>query len=88
MVVGSAEELEVSRVTGLSPSWCGAPPAEGRAVGVQLRAHGAQLPARVLDLDPVVVELERPARGVAAGQTLALYSGTRVLGAATISDTA
>ncbi|MEN2743493.1 tRNA 2-thiouridine(34) synthase MnmA [Sinomonas halotolerans] len=76
---------------------------EGTAFGaefpchVQVRAHGDALPARArlergaggegASDDVLVVTLETPLRGVAPGQTLVLYQGTRVLGQATI-DTA
>ncbi|MFI7587828.1 tRNA 2-thiouridine(34) synthase MnmA [Spongisporangium articulatum] len=87
VVVGSVEELSVSSLSAGAPTWCGAPPAVGDRVGVQVRAHGAEVPAVLTGLDAagVAVELESPVRGVAAGQTLALYSGTRVLGSATLT---
>jgi tRNA-uridine 2-sulfurtransferase len=51
-----------------------------------VRAHGEELPGVVtaLDDDAVTVELERAASGVAAGQTLVLYAGRRVVGSATL----
>nr|MBA3720355.1 tRNA 2-thiouridine(34) synthase MnmA [Nocardioidaceae bacterium] len=43
------------------------------------------LPASVsVDGDRVVALLERPVHGIAPGQTLAVYTGTRVLGSATL----
>lgn len=90
VTVGPAERLDVRRVTADRASWCGVPPAPGERVGVQVRAHGEEVPA-VLEQaggGRVAVLLDRPLRGVAAGQTLVLYSGTRVLGAATITATA
>ncbi|WP_188534990.1 tRNA 2-thiouridine(34) synthase MnmA [Kocuria dechangensis] len=63
----------------------------------QVRAHGDPVPARALlelvegpdgpDGAPapeLVVRLDEPMRGVAPGQSLVLYQGTRVLGQATI----
>jgi tRNA-specific 2-thiouridylase len=91
VVVGSREELAIDRITGGPASWCGQAPSVGDVVGVQVRAHGAEVPGRVVAAasasGPVEVTLEQPVRGVAAGQTLALYTGTRVLGAATITAT-
>jgi tRNA-specific 2-thiouridylase len=86
VVVGSREALQVSRLQGTGPTWCGAPPVPGDRVGAQMRAHGEELPAVVTSLDDgeVTVRLERPASGVAAGQTLVLYAGSRVLGSATL----
>ena len=60
----------------------------------QVRAHGDPVPARAhLEQTPddegglqeeLVVTLQEPLRGVAPGQTVVLYQGTRVLGQATI----
>lgn len=53
---------------------------------VQVRAHGEAVPAWVTRKgDELRVELEEPMRGVAAGQSLVVYDGTRVLGQATIT---
>lgn len=95
LVVGPPEALLKSRLTGLRVCWCGPPARPGQHVGVQVRAHGEELPARIVQAPeqagaggvPLVVELERPARAVACGQTMVLYDGTRVVGSATI-DTA
>jgi tRNA-specific 2-thiouridylase len=58
-------------------------------VGAQLRAHGAEVPATVETAgDAPRVRLHSPQRGVAPGQTLVLYDGTRVVGSATISAAA
>ena len=55
---------------------------------VQLRAHGMVSPAVVTVAgDGVLARLERPQRGVAAGQALVLYDGDVVLGSATITGT-
>jgi tRNA-specific 2-thiouridylase len=51
----------------------------------QVRAHGDPVPARArMAGDGLVVTLEEPLRGVAPGQTVVLYQGSRVLGQATI----
>jgi tRNA-specific 2-thiouridylase len=56
----------------------------------QLRAHGEPVPA-VARYDAgrgtVTVRLNKPAQGVAPGQTAVLYDGTRVIGSSTISAT-
>jgi tRNA-specific 2-thiouridylase len=58
-------------------------------VTVQFRAHGEALPATVVrDGDGVRALLATPAEGVAPGQTLVLYDGTRVRGSAPIDATA
>jgi tRNA-specific 2-thiouridylase len=55
---------------------------------VQLRAHGAELPARATVGETIDIELLEPAYGVAPGQAAVLYDGTRVVGSATIAATA
>lgn len=117
VVVGPREALEVSRLEASGAGWCGRPPRPGDRVGVQVRAHGEEVPATLLELPApadavpaaaegsggaggagvdavpaagtapgaVVVRLDRPIAGAAPGQTLALYVGTRVVGAATIT---
>ena len=89
VVVGALADLEITRITGGRVGWCAPVPAVGDPVGVQVRAHGAEVPARVrsVSADLVEVELDEPVRGVATGQTLTLYTGSRVLGASTITAT-
>jgi tRNA-specific 2-thiouridylase len=90
VVVGPREALDVWSLAAERPFWAGAAPVPGARVGVQVRAHGEEVPASVSSVsdDGVSVQLERPLRGVASGQTLALYDGSRVVGSATISSAA
>lgn len=91
VTVGAHERLAVRRLVGRRPRWCG--PAPERVEGaVQLRAHGAELPATVSTAGSgaegqVTVELHEPAYGVAPGQAVVVYDGTRVVGSATIAST-
>ncbi|NHN55705.1 tRNA 2-thiouridine(34) synthase MnmA [Calidifontibacter sp. DB0510] len=86
VVVGTADLLGVDRVVGDHLRWCGPAPAGTVRLGAQLRAHGEELPATVrVDGDRVVAELDRRTRGVAAGQSIVLYDGSRVVGSATIT---
>ena len=90
ITVGPRERLAVHHITGRAPRWCGTVPGvlEGPRVGVQLRAHGAEHPARVrTDGEAVEIELLEPAYGVAPGQAAVIYDGTRVVGSATIAAT-
>jgi tRNA-specific 2-thiouridylase len=97
IVVGPAELLSVDRIEGSGALWFDgvldgpgalAAPGEWFDAEVQVRAHGAPVPARVraadgsLEADLVGTTL----RGVAAGQSLVVYRGTRVLGQATVDD--
>jgi len=55
----------------------------------QVRAHGEPVPGSVVrTADRMTVELDESMRGVAAGQSLVIYDGTRVLGQATIAKRA
>ncbi|MEU5877944.1 tRNA 2-thiouridine(34) synthase MnmA [Spirillospora sp. NPDC047279] len=89
VTVGPREALDVTEITAGRPVWLGEVPSGPFGCQVQLRAHG-----EVYDCvaeaagDRVVVRLARPARGVASGQAAVLYEGDRVLGSATIADTA
>ena len=91
VTVGPREALSIDRVTGDRPRWCGAaPPAYETFAGtVQLRAHGAALPARVSVLtdDRIEIELLEPAQGIAPGQAAVIYDGSRVVGSVTIVTT-
>jgi tRNA-specific 2-thiouridylase len=99
VVVGPEALLAIDEIRGIKVSWAGLPIAEV-ATGdefdcyAQVRAHGDPVPAVAhmeLESDDdgatrgnLVVTLTTPLRGVAPGQTVVLYQGTRVLGQATI----
>jgi len=86
VVVGPREALEVDLVDASGPTWCGPAPRAGDAVGVQVRAHGEELPAVVESVRPGLrLRLERPVRAAAPEQTAALYASTRVVGSASIT---
>ncbi|MGD9955607.1 MAG: tRNA 2-thiouridine(34) synthase MnmA [Candidatus Nanopelagicales bacterium] len=92
VLVGPPVLLEVDRVEGLRPRWCGPAPEAPVEGAVQLRAHGDPVAAVVVredgpDGERVVASLRTRARGVAPGQALVVYDGTRVVGSATISRT-
>ena len=55
-------------------------------VGAQVRAHGEEYAATAwAEGDRVEVRLDSRIRGVAPGQSVVLYDGTRVVGSATIA---
>jgi tRNA-specific 2-thiouridylase len=90
VTVGTASDLDVRVVTTATPTWCGAAPSLPARASVQLRAHGDAVPTYVEDLPDtggLRLRLESPARGIAPGQTAALYDGDRVLGSATVEQT-
>ncbi len=88
VTVGPVEQLSVTTVVAERPRWCGPAPSGALACGAQLRAHGEELPAvATVDGDRVVVRLASPATGVAPGQAVVLFEGTRVVGSATVAAT-
>ena len=88
ITVGPDDRLGVHRVRADAPRWCGLPLDAPARVQAQFRAHGDPVAAR---LDPahdhLTVTFDQPQRGVATGQTIALYDGDRVVGSATIAAT-
>jgi tRNA-specific 2-thiouridylase len=88
ITVGPHDALAVSRIAGIRPRWTSQRP-RGRWFGwVQLRAHGQPVAAQVaITSDRIDVVLDEAASGVAPGQAVVLYDGTRVIGSATIAGT-
>ncbi|MBW5485749.1 tRNA 2-thiouridine(34) synthase MnmA [Streptomyces bambusae] len=89
VTVGPAESLDVTALTAIKPRWCGTAPADGPArYTAQLRAHGGEteVSAELVDGE-LRVAFTEPVRGVAPGQAIVLYDGTRVVGSATIAST-
>ncbi len=96
VVVGPERLLAVDEIRGIRLSWAGVPLPEAAAgeefaCTAQVRAHGDALPARARVVGDasahdaeLLVTLDAPLRGVAPGQTVVLYRGSRVLGQATI----
>ena len=88
VVIGTADLLGVDVLRGEHLRWCGPPPAGEVRLGAQVRAHGAEVPAlAAVDGDGVTVRLDERVRGVAPGQSVVLYEGTRVVGSATVTAT-
>jgi tRNA-specific 2-thiouridylase len=88
VTVGPAERLAVEALEAVDAIWNTEPPLGPVEVHVQVRAHGEPVPA-VAELvgEVLQVRLRTQLTGVAPGQTVAVYRGTRVLGSATISGT-
>jgi tRNA-specific 2-thiouridylase len=86
VTVGPREALAVTRITGTRPTWTQQPVLGPWSGLVQVRAHGAALPA-LIDATPdaLTVTLDDPATGIAPGQAVVLYDGSRVVGSATIA---
>lgn len=89
IVVGPGELLARGRIEAGSVRWFDGPPAAGRRVAVQIRAHSTPVASTVEIAGDAAaaVRLDRPERGVATGQTIAFYDGDRVLGGGIIEST-
>ncbi|PVE18599.1 tRNA 2-thiouridine(34) synthase MnmA [Arthrobacter sp. Bz4] len=97
VVVGPERLLAVDQLRGIKVSWAGLP-IDAVLTGsefecmAQVRAHGDPVDAVAwmenngAGQAELVVRLNEPMRGVAPGQTVVLYQGTRVLGQATLDS--
>lgn len=87
--VGSPDLLDVRVIEASNPIWCGPElGADSTQVMVQVRAHADPVPAQVRhDAGTVRVDVDEPIRGLAPGQTVAIYDQSRVVGSATIDST-
>ena len=87
VTIGTSDLLGVNAIRGDHARWCGPAPAGIVSVGAQVRAHGEEVPAQAwASGDDVEVRLSSRLRGVAPGQSVVLYEGTRVVGSATIAS--
>jgi tRNA-specific 2-thiouridylase len=86
VVVGPAAALSTDEIVADRPVWSGRQVrAQAFDCLVQVRAHGAAIPARVSVCEGTLrARLASAQRGVAAGQALVMYAGDTVLGSATI----
>ena len=90
VVVGAREDLAVSKLLGEKTIWCGPAVGSGAQRGfAQVRAHGSALPCTYYyDGEKLIAELDDPLLGIANGQALVIYDGDRVVGSATICESA
>jgi tRNA-uridine 2-sulfurtransferase len=87
VVVGPGELLARGGLEAERLRWFAGPPVAGSSLGVQIRAHGAEIPATIesIDDDGAIVRFGSPQRGVAPGQLVAFYAGDETLGGGTIA---
>ncbi len=95
VTVGSEDDLAVSTLTIVDLGWVDTEPEEGTQVAVQASAHGRPVSAVWEGLgndaagdalgSPGRIRLGAPIRRVAAGQSVVLYAGDRVIGGGTAS---
>lgn len=89
VTVGPETLLSVSTLVGedvvwLAPDIAADSPTRCEA---QVRAHGTPVSGAVRrEGERMIVDLDEPIRGVASGQSLVVYDGTRVLGQATLAQ--
>jgi tRNA-specific 2-thiouridylase len=89
VVVGTADELEGSRVRLEELNWLSDPLAAGDACEVQIRYRARAVPATVVAFDAQRLELAlaQPVRAISPGQSGVLYGpGGQVLGGGVIAD--
>ena len=88
ITVGPRDSLEIKIINAIKPTWTGSPVDAWWSGQVQIRAHGQPMDATVHVRDErLEVRLDVAVTGVAPGQTVVLYAGSRVVGSATISAT-
>ena len=89
VMVGPPTLLDVDMIEGLRPIWTGPPLGpDDTLVTAQVRAHGLPIDAVArVEGDRLLVHLREPVRGLAPGQAVVLYDGTRVVGSATVDRT-
>ena len=90
VVVGSREELAITMMYGENPVWCGpaisTEPTRGQ---VQIRAHGQALSCTYQVVNhQLFAKLDQPLLGLATGQAMVIYDEDRVVGSATVCETA
>jgi len=89
VTVGDRDGLTVDHIVAIKPRWCGSVPVGDLTCTVQLRAHGEEFAAvarLVTDgAESLEIELHEAASGIAPGQAAVIYSGSRVVGSATIA---
>jgi len=91
VVVGPRSRLEVTGLRGSDAVWTsGVAPGEPLEAMVQVRAHGEEYAAEVVAVEPgggLEVRLHSPIVGVAPGQMVVVYDGTKVVASARIDRT-
>jgi tRNA-uridine 2-sulfurtransferase len=86
VTVGPRQALAATVVEGSRVRWCGPAAAGPFDCGAQLRAHGEEVAAVAVPTagGGLRVRLCRAVLGVAPGQAVVVYDGTRVVGSATV----
>jgi len=79
VVVGAADRLLKQGLIAGGMNWFRYPD-PGEEVCARIRHNGGLIPAEIEGEEPVTVRFRAPARAVAPGQALVLYSGDEVLG--------
>jgi tRNA-uridine 2-sulfurtransferase len=88
ITVGPRDALAVRSLSATRPTWTAQPLVTEWSGEVQVRAHGLPVAAAVwVGYEGLEVVLDVATAGVAPGQAVVLYEGSRVVGSATISAT-
>jgi tRNA-uridine 2-sulfurtransferase len=88
ITVGPRDALVVGRISAIRPNWTNQQPGGDWSGEVQVRAHGVPMASTArIHNDDLEVVLDTATNGVAPGQAVVFYEGSRVIGSATISAT-
>ena len=79
VVVGPSERLQEQGLVASGMNWFRTPESV-EDIHVRIRHNGGLMPATVSGVDPITVHFKAPARAVAPGQGVVLYSGDEVVG--------
>ena len=79
VVVGPAERLQEQGLQASGMNWFRRPKPKEEVL-VRIRHNGGLIPATFSGDDPITVRFQAPARAIAPGQGVVLYSGDEVLG--------
>lgn len=88
VTVGPVEDLMVRRIEASPMRWLSPSHTASFDATVQVRAHGAPVPARIdIVHEGVIAHLVEPIQGLAPGQSMVIYNNSMVVGSATINAT-
>jgi len=79
IVVGPADRLMEQGLVASGMNWF-REPTNGEEIFARIRHNGGLIPATIEGTEPTTVHFQAPARAIAPGQAVVLYSGDEVLG--------
>ena len=86
VTVGPADALLEQGLLASGMNWFRAP-RPGESLEARIRYRGGRIPVQIEGEEPCTVRFSAPARAIAPGQAVVLYSGDEVLGGGWIQET-